>query len=781
MCNQNFIICVCKKLADKPQRLTLKKWNEMIDSPRVKNLVTAYRNGNGDAKKDLPAIMWHASFNGKRRAIENAIPSGLYMLDIDHLEVDPRALVEEKVRPHIDDCGIMVIHVTPSGKGLRIVARMLKSNGFATIAEHQKWLADKLGLDDYDAVTKDLARMSFVVTRDDVIYFDEKLFTTSPEFVVDNPRLVTDSNEQTTSATSTTTHTVKKQTTKDQSAQNEMNSNSPTPSSTCQTDYRGVPLTEIAQRLIKQLFGDGICEGNRNSRLFRVACLMRYITDFNVEALTQALPNYGLSQAEMISICQSAMTQKRTQWLPRQLKIALEAFGLNEDEDEYDDIDDEDITDEMSAEDEYFEQLCSPQHYASHLPEMPPLFDLFVNKISNRFKAAQALAMLPIVGALATRIRARYGETVYDNAPSFTTIIYAPQASGKGLIGVTFERLTREWEKPDHIADEAIRTYRLEREKDPTTKRPNACVRRVPPTSLANLMLYNELAKGLHLLSYTPELDTFTATKKRGTWADSSSYDRMAFDNDYFEQSFANTTEHASRVRIFHNKLMCGTPKAVDRYITNYEDGNASRTIFVPIHVEIGERRPTYAPFTPEEDKLIDRFINRLTCDATRYNLDFLVTEIEAYRDSMRLEAGRRQDSALNQFYDRPSIIGFRAGLVAAACFKADGQQLEDEHVRQVIVNFALWVTHFSLAALMERYAPQVDNDELEKPVQQRRKVGKFDLLFFALPKEFTREEVDKKRQELKLNTPTNHIIHIWKAKRQIKKVGKKKDVFRKV
>lgn len=780
MVQNNFIICVCEKLADKPQRLTLKKWNEMIDSPRVKNLVTAYRNGNVDAKKDLPAVMWHASFNGKRRAIENAIPSGLYMLYIDHLEVDPRALVEEKVRPHIDDCGIMVIHVTPSGKGLRIVARMLKSNGFATIAEHQKWLADKLELKDYDAVTKDLARMSFVVTRDDVIYFDEKLFTTSPEFVVDNPRLVTDSNEQNISVTSTTTNMVKEQTTKDQSAQNEMNANSPTPSSTCQTDYRGVPLMEIAQRLIKQLFGDGICEGNRNSRLFRVACLMRYITDFNVEVLTRALPNYGLSQAEMISLCQSAMTQKRTQWLPQQLKRTLETFGLNEDE--YGDIDDdvdEDVTDERSAEDEYFEQLCSPQHYATHLPEMPPLFDLFVNKISDKFKAAQALGMLPVVGALATRIRAKFND--YDNAPSFTTIVYAPQSSGKGLLGITFERLTHEMKKASNVAEEVIRAYKREREKDPTTKRPNAYVRIVPPSSLAYLMECNEYAKGLHLLSYTPEIDIFTSTHKRGSWADLSSYNRIAFDNTYFDLSFAQTVEHASRVKIFHNKLMCGTPKAVDRYITDYEDGNASRIIFVPIHVEIGERRPRLMPFTPEEEKRIDKFVSRLSCDATSYNLDYLVTALNAYRESMRLEAIRRQDSALDLLYDRPSVIGFRAGLVAAACFKADGQQLEDEHVRQVIVNFALWVTHFSFAALMERYAPQIDKDELEKPVQQRRKAGKFDQLFFALPQEFTREEVDKKRQEMKVNTPTNHIIHIWKAKHLIKRVGKKKDVFRKV
>lgn len=789
MCIDNFVICYCKKYTDKPQRLTLDKWNEMIDSPRVKNLVTAYRNGDADAKKDLPAVMWHASFNGKRRAIENAIPSGLYMLDIDHLEVDPRALVSERVMPHIDDCGILVIHVTPSGKGLRIVARMLRSNGFATIAEHQSWLAAKLGLKEYDAVTKDLARMSFVVTRDDVIYFDEKLFTTAPEFVVDNPMLVRDDGQVVATTISTTPTMMKKQYIDDKTAQNEMNvpvaTSSPTPSPTAgQTHYRGVPLTDIAQTLIKQMFSDGVCEGNRNSRLFRVACLMRYITDFNAQVIAQSLPDYGLPQAEVLSLCQSSLAQSRKQWMPKEVKRALAAFGLDESEGDADDdmVDDGMVTaaeGEVSGEEEYFAQLCSPQHYADHLPEMPPLFNLFVNNISTKFKAAQALAMLPIVGAIATRIRSKYG--IHDNTPSFTTIVYAPQSSGKGLMGITFNRLTREMVKADRVADEAIRAYKREREKDPTTKRPNAYIRIVPPTSLANLMEYNEYAKGLHLLSYTPEIDAYTSTKKRGTWADPSSYDRIAFDNDYFEQSFARTVEHATRVRIYHNKLLCGTPKAVDRYITNYEDGTPSRIIFVPIHVEIGEPRPTFVPFAPEEDKQIDLLVSRLMCDATRYDLGYLITALEAYKESMRLEAIRRQDAALNAFYDRPAIIGFRAGMVAAACYKADGQTLDDERVRQSIVNFALWVTHFALASLMERYAPQVDKDELEATTERPRRMGKFIKLLDALPDEFTHNDVEKKRFEMGIGSRTSVIIHRWRERHLIRKVARKKDTYKKV
>lgn len=774
------------RISDAPQPLTLRKWNELIDSPRVKHLIAKNRNGDSTAKRKLPAITWQATFKGSRRSNDEAIPTGLYMLDIDHIKEDVRTLVEQKVTPHIAQCGIMVVHITPSGKGssgkgLRIVARMLKANGFATIAEHQKWLATTLGFNEYDACTKDLSRLSFVVTRDDVIYFDEKLFCTAPEFVIENPALHNKSVAIDVPNTHNTTMQAQKaQDVKTTVAQNEMN----TPVATsCQTDYRGISLRKIAETLILQLFPQGVFEGSRNNCLFRIACLMRYITDFNAQVIALALPDLGLTQAEVLQLCTSALQQKRTMWLPKELKRALNALNIHEDDDITTHGDDEATTAvDDDADDDYFaNQLCSPCYYSFHVPKMPPLFDLFVGKVSTKLKAPQALAMLPIVGALASRIRSKCFKEE-PCAPSFLTIIYAPQASGKSFVSTTYKRLTRDILKADKEAEAVERDYlyRSTHDKEGNVKDPKPVIRLMASTtSIAQLMRRNDCANGLHLLTYTPEIDTLTSSKKRGAWADVSSYDRVAFDNDIYTQSFLNSALYSSTVTVYHNKVMCGTPKAVDRYIPDYEDGLASRVIFVPLQTKIGDKMPKFDAFTDEEERIIDRFVCRLMNDFTHYELDFLKAAIDNFSESMRLEAEKRDDRALDTFYKRSGEIGFRAGLVAAACFAADDQLIDDERVRQVIVNFALWVAHFTMSAQMERYASQIDEDSLQERTPMRKAPG-FYKLYKKLSKTFTRQDLEEQRRILKIDTNATNILWRWKKDKYIEEVADSPQTYKK-
>ena len=151
-------------LRDKPQRLTAEKWAELTRSELVNKAVIDFQRGDAAAKKRLPAVMWQASFGGGTRSNKNAIPSGLYMLDLDHLEGNTAKIASEQIVPHIKECGICLIHTTPSGHGLRVVARMMQAqSAFKTISEFQVWLAEKIGFKaaDVDAATHDMARMSF--------------------------------------------------------------------------------------------------------------------------------------------------------------------------------------------------------------------------------------------------------------------------------------------------------------------------------------------------------------------------------------------------------------------------------------------------------------------------------------------------------------------------------------------------------------------------------------------------------------------------------------------
>ena len=86
-------------------------------------------------KRRLPMVTWQALSKDGRHTIESSEPSGMVMLDVDHIadmEAFKRDLLERAFQWEVTEqgeqryprYGIVVIHITPSGQGIRIVARM---------------------------------------------------------------------------------------------------------------------------------------------------------------------------------------------------------------------------------------------------------------------------------------------------------------------------------------------------------------------------------------------------------------------------------------------------------------------------------------------------------------------------------------------------------------------------------------------------------------------------------------------------------------------------------
>ena len=112
-----------------PQLCTPEKWDELIDSLVVKDIcarIAALDETAGDyaerkqaLKKRLPIIIPHAaSFKNGKRVSADAVPSGLAMLDVDHVE-KPRewynSLMEIASTEHLKKNGIYLIAITASG------------------------------------------------------------------------------------------------------------------------------------------------------------------------------------------------------------------------------------------------------------------------------------------------------------------------------------------------------------------------------------------------------------------------------------------------------------------------------------------------------------------------------------------------------------------------------------------------------------------------------------------------------------------------------------------
>ena len=100
-------------------------FDSLVDDEHVSELVAAYQAGDTQAKAKLPAVCWTGrTLTGKRKAADMK-PTQYIICDIDHLKVKPFKAWEHILEHKRDgyDYKIRLVHVTPSGNGLRLVVK----------------------------------------------------------------------------------------------------------------------------------------------------------------------------------------------------------------------------------------------------------------------------------------------------------------------------------------------------------------------------------------------------------------------------------------------------------------------------------------------------------------------------------------------------------------------------------------------------------------------------------------------------------------------------------
>lgn len=166
-------------------------WQELVQSDETARLIEEFRRtGDRETKLKLPVVNFQGydpavlKDGGVGKRIKNSKlwyhPTGLFMVDIDHVD-DPTALFG-KLPQCLSDAGVdfassvALVHVTSSGKGLRIV---MKGRAGSTVASDQKWLAALLGVEG-DPHVVDYARWSFVPKESDILLQNSALLFAEP-------------------------------------------------------------------------------------------------------------------------------------------------------------------------------------------------------------------------------------------------------------------------------------------------------------------------------------------------------------------------------------------------------------------------------------------------------------------------------------------------------------------------------------------------------------------------------------------------------------------------
>ncbi|MBR1593311.1 MAG: DUF3987 domain-containing protein [Alloprevotella sp.] len=678
-------------------------------------------------KKRLPAVCWQATFGGQKRANANAIPSGLFMLDIDHVE-DVMTMWKEQIQPLLAQERIALVHISPSGKGLRVVARC---GDAAPIALQQERLAEALGVP-FDAVCKDMARLSFVSRSDEILHLNSEMF--------DEEGMQMPEKE---SAQLKSLHTAARD--EQPAAENCPRAQAPV--------YRDVNLQDFVEAWMAARGGVPE-EGVRNHTFYALGRDLRYLCNFSASTMARCVSDgmlNGFPRAELLQVFESACQSTRRGTYPPAVEQIL---GTLQGE-----VDTVEGFDPRTVE---------------KLPPMPYAIEEFVKLAPEDFKAPTVVACLPVLGTICTHVRARYldGEL---HSPSFMTVIEAEQASGKSFTRRIVDVLMKPLREADIVAREEEKAYlqrmKLSRNKQEQPEDPKAKVRIIPASvSVAKLLQRMDYAEGEHLFSFCEEIDTLYKSNKSGAWAQKSDLYRNAFDNAEYGQDYMSDNSYSTIVKVYYNLLLCGTPKAVSRFFPDVEDGLVSRVIFSRLPSQFGAQFPEFRTMHRSVLEKLQRDM-RLELGRKEEILDcgFLNRRLAAWLEAKRVESLKTLNKAEDQFRRRAAVIGFRAGMLAWYL----GGAKRTHASRALATGFALWCANYVLSEQLRRFADTV-NSEVEISTHAPRCVQVYDVL----PAIFSRNELVTTLKRLGYRTSPRHVIYAWKKEGLIEKTSR--DTLRK-
>ena len=361
-------------------------------------------------------------------------------------------------------------------------------------------------------------------------------------------------------------------------------SSSPSSASTpsvSQDNYLGIPYGEIIKKWW-QMYNDGQepMRSNRNTLTFELAVNLRHICGFDRNLLAQIIPCYdGFPEQEKMACINSALNEKITQ-MPKRLKDVLSAIRqerMKQGNAGNGAADNEALVnalDEANAKDDLF--------YYNALPKLPQGIRDSISAVGPALALPVITAICPAIGMLATGVKV----SVHGKMNSLNLISYIAGdfASGKGSIDPVIDAWTSEVKEMDKMyqqkEDEWRAKKRAAKNKKEQPEEPKLPVRCLTlNNTVANLAERLANTEGKHAFSFTPEADT-VAQKWKSAMSDFSVMLRQAYDGTCYEREARSADAVNVHIdRLLWNVVMCGTPDALYRVVSNYTDGFQSRII----------------------------------------------------------------------------------------------------------------------------------------------------------------------------------------------------------
>ena len=652
-------------------------------------------------------------------------------MDIDHVKAEDMQMVKEGILAKKDELGLKMLEMSARGAGYHLVFTRRPE---LAQEENLRWASELLSVK-YDDGAKDITRVFFTTTAsaEDLLYLDDTIFQIE-----------------------------------------EADTQGTVPQCSAQKEFKGIPYTSIIAEWWHRNGGEP-AEGERNVKLHKLAVNLRAICDNKKEVLMQIMPRFGLSDAELRSVVDSACKEP-PKGISKVMQSIVDALEMGISSDEIEDAD------EVAA------ANSSLFTIHSSLKKLPIGLKESLAGVPVSMHMPVLCSVLPLAAAYADQVEVRYCDGEMQKL-GMMSIIYGEQASGKSVCKHAVNIWKRQFDEEDALArkreDEWKERKKSRKANEKAPEDPKVLIRVVPVTvSCSTLLKRLKNANGHTLYSFGEELDTLRKTNGAGSW--SSKYDiyRLAFDpiDSEWGQDYNSDQAESGVVKVAYNWSMLGTSGAVRKCFKsdNVENGLSSRILLAEMPDTSFAKMPRYGRRSAEDEARIQEAVTRLRSFSGYVDTPRLRKAIDQWVEEQRIVALKDIDHVKDTYRRRAAVIGFRCGVIfhllsiggqsPSATNRTSGTVPKES---KACIDFALMMASYCLQQQIKVFGVVLQNQYVDAETECQR-YGANNSIFDQLPPTFTADDLAALKRN---NVPRNSIIKIisrWNRDGWVEKVDSK-------
>ena len=597
------------------------QWNENIDK---------YRETHDAAlKRKLPAFIFQATFDettskagkiGRWRKQSATRLTGLVVMDVDHID-DPLGLVNEKLEMSNEKwaaLGVLLVYITPSGKGLKIVFKA--RHDWGNLIDNQHAMAKVLGVE-VDESCKDASRMSFICKETDIMYLDKELFTYEDKEYAERYDAVYRDGHSAAERTNTKKILTNTNLTNltNGCAQEKDSCNSCVPavaseqsSSACNSCSEKNPCSEekdenfnyhgISYKTICEAWqtaqGGAPGVGDRHRTMLQLALDLRYICDNQPDMVARALKECGFVQdiirergeEEVRGVADTACERRMYKDIPKRMQEVLKSTGV--------------LSSEAPRTERVVDRVNIP--YEQYAERLEPLLSAPYAEACSGVSRHNWLGAVFVSGAMYCTLLTRCWYKHFNGAKQRMNpqaLIIGEPATGKGFAKSLDDQIMCAMREQDEEVRAQETRYKQEQKKRGTSSKaqkqdalvePEGMIRYLP-TKTSNNIFFRRLKRAkeivdgeqmpLHLYMFDSELDSSISAQSGGAWIGKHDLELKAFHNELSGVDYANNDSINDILPIFWNSVTTGTQVSLYKKFTprNINDGLCSRVCIFPM------------------------------------------------------------------------------------------------------------------------------------------------------------------------------------------------------